>query len=201
MPDAHPDPAVPDGRQGFRHVGEREVFRGHIWRVVQAEFESPEGRSFGRDIVRSPGAVGTIPILFDAEGVPSVVLVRQYRAAFADMILEIPAGMRDVADEPVEETASRELIEEVGLVAGDLRPLVTYYPSTGMTDSVLHIYVATDLRSVERETHGPEEDHSEVVHLPLADAVAMIGREILDSKTIIALLMVERQLMAADGAT
>jgi len=201
MPDGGGSGPAPEGRPWFRHVDECEVYRGHIWRVVDARFESPEGKPFQRDIVRSPGAVATIPILFDAEGVPSVVLVRQYRAAFGEMILEIPAGMRDVEDEPIATTASRELVEEVGLVAGDLQPLVTYYPSTGMTDSVLHIFIATDVQSVDRETHGPEEDHSAVVHLPLSDALAMIGTEILDSKTIIALLMVERQLLAADGCT
>jgi ADP-ribose pyrophosphatase len=191
--------AQENGRPGeFRHLGDREVYAGHIWRVVDATFASPDGAEFHRDVVRSPGAVAAIPILFDAEGVASIVMVRQYRAAFGELVLEIPAGMRDVEDEPVEVTAARELVEEVGLEAGDLRPLVQYYPSAGMTDSVLHVFVATDLRPVDRETHGPEEDHSEVVHMPLHDAISRIGTEIKDSKTVIALLLVERQLRISD---
>ena len=201
MPDSGHDRAAPDSGTGFRHVGDHEVHRGKVLTLVDAGFEAPDGSSFRRDVVRSPGAVGAIPVLFDAEGVPSVVLVRQYRASFDDMILEIPAGMRDVLGEPLDVTAARELVEEVGLRATDLRPLVTYYPSPGMTDSVLHIFVATDVEPVDRSTQGPEEDHSEVVHLPLTQAVSMIGTEILDSKTIIALLMVERQLLAADRPT
>jgi ADP-ribose pyrophosphatase len=199
MDDAGAASSPAEQRHGFRHLADREVYRGHIWSVVNATFESPEGHEFRRDVVRSPGAVAAIPILFDAEGVPSVVMVRQYRSAFDDLVLEIPAGMRDVADEPLDVTASRELVEEVGLVAGELEPLVRYYPSAGMTDSVLHIFLATELTPVARDTHGPEEEHSEVVHLPLADAVARIGTEIFDSKTIIALLLVERRLRAADG--
>jgi ADP-ribose pyrophosphatase len=195
--DVAADPQPRPGH-GFRHLGDREVYRGHIWTVVQGTFANPRGEEFHRDVVRSPGAVATIPILFDAEGVPSVVMVRQYRAAFDEMILEIPAGMRDVQDEPLETTASRELIEEVGLTAANLEPLVRYYSSTGMTDSVLHVYLATDLAHVEREPHGPEEEHAEVVHMPLAEALELIGVEIFDSKTVIALLLVDRQLRAAD---
>ena len=92
-------PPGPDVTSGFRHLGDRQVHEGHIWRVVVADFESPDGRRFQRDIVRSPGAVAAVPLVFDAEGNPSVVLVRQYRPAYDRELLEIPAGMRDVAGE------------------------------------------------------------------------------------------------------
>ena len=183
------------GQHGFRHLGDRTVHQGHIWHVAVASFESPDGEEFERDIVRSPGAVAAVPLVFDAEGNASVVLVEQYRAAFDALVLEVPAGMRDVPGEPTELTAARELVEEVGLVAGRLQHLVDYYSSAGMTDSVLTLYLATDLSPVERETHGPEEAHSRIVHLPFDAAIAMIGTgEIRDSKTIIGLLLVDRTL-------
>jgi 8-oxo-dGTP pyrophosphatase MutT (NUDIX family) len=185
---------------GFRHVDDRLVHQGHIWHVAVARFESPDGETFERDVVRSPGAVAAVPLLFDAEGNPSVVLVRQYRAAFDELVLEIPAGMRDVPDEPTVVTAARELVEEVGLAAGRLEPMHAFYPSAGMTNSVLHLFLATELTVVDRETHGPEEAHSEVVHLPLGDAMAMVeSGEIRDAKTIIGLLLVERQLQRSDA--
>ncbi len=60
---------------------------------------------------------------------------------------------------------------------------------------MLHLFLATDLTEVARETHGPEEAHMEVLHVELADAVEMIVRgEIHDAKTVIGLLMVERRL-------
>lgn len=184
---------------GFRRTGERLVHQGHIWRVVVADFEAPDGHTFTRDVVRSPGAVAVVPVVFDAEGNPSVVLVRQYRPAHDDLVLEVPAGMRDVPGEPPEETARRELVEEAGLAAADLDHLTRFYPSPGMTDAVLEIYLATDLRPVERETHGPEEDHSEIVHLPLAEAVALVtSGQIVDAKTIIGLLLTERRLAEGD---
>ena len=186
---------------GFRHRGDSLVHQGYIWHVSVAEFEAPDGEVFTRDIVRSPGAVAAVPVLFDAEGNPSVVLMRQYRPPYDEMLIEIPAGMRDIPDEPTEVTAHRELIEEVGLDAASLVPLVEFYPSPGMTDSVLTMYLATELTAVGRDVHGPEESHSEVLHLPLADALAMIDRgEIKDAKTIIGLLLTDRRLTAGDGS-
>lgn len=186
---------------GFRHLDDRLVHQGYIWHVAVGRFTSPDGEVFERDIVRSPGAVAAVPLLFDAEGQPSVVLVRQYRAPFGETVLEIPAGMRDIPDEPTEATAARELVEEVGLVAGRLEPLTQFYPSAGMTDSVLHLFLATDLVPVERATHGPEEAHSEVVHLPFAAALEMVeSGEICDAKTIIGLLLVARRLFRADSS-
>lgn len=177
----------------FRHLGDRLVHQGHIWHVAVSTFEAPDGELFERDVVRSPGAVGVMPMLFD-NGVPVVVFVRQYRGPLDRYVLEIPAGMRDVPDEPPEVTAGRELIEEVGLSPGRLDYLTHFYTSAGMTDSVLHLYLATELAPVARNVHGPEETHMDVVQLPLAEAVEMVVRgEIHDAKTVIGLLLVDRR--------
>ncbi|MCU1359065.1 MAG: nudF [Ilumatobacteraceae bacterium] len=186
----------------FRHLDDRLVHQGHVWHVDVARFQAPDGEIFERDVVRSPGAVGAIPVLFDAEGVPSVVMVRQYRPPLDEWVLEIPAGMRDIAGEPTEVTAARELEEEVGLRAGSLTHLLDFYPSAGMTDSVLYLYLASDLTAVDRQTHGPEEAHSEVVHLPLTEAIAMVATgAIKDAKSIVGLLLVERELREADSGS
>lgn len=179
---------------GFRHLGDRLVHQGYIWHVVVADFESPTGERFQRDVVRSPGAVAAVPLRPGPDGVPNVVMVRQYRGPFDEVVLEVPAGMRDVADEPTAVTAERELVEETGLSAGRLEHLVDFYPSAGLTDSVLYLYLATELTEVGRDVHGPEEQHMEVVEVPLPEAVDMVLRgEVHDAKTIIGLLMAERK--------
>lgn len=179
----------------FGHLGEREVHEGHIWRVVVATFSAPDGQEFERDVVRSPGAVAVVPLLFDPEGSPSVILVEQYRPALDTTVIEIPAGMRDVVGEPPETTARRELIEEAGLDAGRIEHLLDMYPSPGMTDSVTSIFLATDCSRVDQDLQGPEEDHLVVLHLSLDDAIAMIGSgRILDAKTIIGLTAAQRTL-------
>jgi 8-oxo-dGDP phosphatase len=185
---------------GFRRTGEREVHQGHVWRVVVADFEAPDGSTFERDVVRSPGAVAIVPLLFDPEGNPSVMLVEQFRAPYESTVIEIPAGMRDVTDEPPADTAARELREEVGLVPGALELILELYPSPGMTDQVTTIFLATDCRAAEREVHGPEEEHMTVLHLPLDEALDLIDRgRIHDSKTVVGLLATDRRLRGADA--
>jgi ADP-ribose pyrophosphatase len=182
------------GLPPFRHLGDRLVHQGYIWHVAVATFEDPDGELFERDIIRSPGAVGVVPLLYE-NGVPTVVFVRQYRGPLDQYVLEVPAGMRDVPDEPPELTAERELVEEAGLSAGRLDHLTNYFTSAGMMDSELHLYLATDLSPVARDLHGPEETHMDVLRIPLAEAVEMVVRgEIKDAKTVIGLLLVERRL-------
>jgi ADP-ribose pyrophosphatase len=183
----------------FRRRSESIIHEGYIWNLAVAEFEAPDGSTFSRDIVRSPGAVGVVPLVFDAEGNPSVVLVSQYRPAHERTLIEIPAGMRDIAGEDTADVARRELIEEVGLAAGHLELLTEILPSPGMTDSVTTLYVATDCTTVPHDRQGPEEEHMVLLHLPLDEAIAMIDRgEISDAKSVVALLMTERRLRAAD---
>jgi 8-oxo-dGTP pyrophosphatase MutT (NUDIX family) len=178
----------------FRHLGDRLVHQGYIWHVAVATFEDPDGELFERDVIRSPGAVGVVPLLDDG-GVPTVVMVRQYRGPLDRYVLEVPAGMRDIPDEEPDVTAQRELIEEAGFSAGRLEYLTHFYSSAGMTDSVLHVYLATELTPVERDLHGPEEAHMEVLRVPLVEAVDMVVRgEIHDAKTVIGLLLVDRRL-------
>lgn len=184
----------------FRHLGDEPVHQGHIWHVVVADFEAPDDTRFRRDIVRSPGSVGVVPLVFDAEGVPSVVLVRQYRPAYEREIIEIPAGMRDVPGEDPAETGRRELIEEAGLSPGAIDHLLDMLPSPGMTDSVCSIYLATECVPVDHDRHGPEEDHMEVLHVPLDEALAMIDRgEITDGKTVCGLLATDRRIRLEQG--
>jgi 8-oxo-dGDP phosphatase len=185
---------------GFRRLDEKLIHQGYIWRVVTAEFEAPDGQRFARDIVRSPGAVGVLPLIFDAEGNASVVLVSQYRPPYEETVIEMPAGMRDIDGEATADVARRELIEEAGLDPGHLELLAETYPSPGMTDSVMSIYLATDCSPVATDRHGPEEAFMEILHVPLSDALAMIDAgEIRDAKTVTALLLTDRRLRTADG--
>ncbi len=186
----------------FRRLSESIIHEGHVWNLAVAEFEAPDGSRFRRDIVRSPGAVGVVPLVFDAEGTPSVVLVSQYRPPYERAVIEIPAGMRDVDGEATDAVARRELIEEAGLMASRLDLLTEILPSPGMTDSVTTLYLATGCTPVPHDRHGPEEAHMELLHVPLVDAIGMVDRgEIVDAKSVVALLLTERRLRAGDHPT
>lgn len=185
---------------GFRHIGDEEVHQGYVWAVVQADFVSPDGDTFRRDIVRSPGSVAVVPVIVDPAGNTLVRLVRQYRPPYDRVIVEVPAGMRDVPGEPPESCGRRELIEEAGLRAGEMEHLVDLYPSPGMTDSVCTVFVATGCTPADQDLQGPEEQHMELLDVTLDEALAMIDRgEIGDAKAVAGLLLAERRLRRASG--
>jgi ADP-ribose pyrophosphatase len=173
----------------FRKLSERELYRGPLIGVATATFAGPDGDEFERDVVHHPGAVSVVPLLEDG----TVILVRQYRAAIEADLLEIPAGKRDVADEPPEETARRELAEEVGMKAGRLEKLAEFYNSPGFCDEHSWVFLARDLSECADDLQGIEEQHMTVERVALADVPAMIARgEITDAKTIIGLALAAR---------
>lgn len=183
---------IPGSRSesGFRFVGEREIHDGYVIRLVEGEFETPDGHTMMRDIVRHPGAVGVVAVDDD-----DTILVRQYRAPIHTEILEIPAGRRDVEGEPPELTARRELVEEVGLQAGSMVPIGGFHNSVGFCDEYIHLFLATDLSSVPTDHDGPEEAHMTVERMALADVAAAIDDgTISDAKTVIGLLAALRHL-------
>jgi 8-oxo-dGDP phosphatase len=158
----------------FRIVGERPAWRGRRISAAVLEVDGPDGERFEREIVHHPGAVAMVPL--------------------HDAVWEIPAGMRDVPDEPPEDTAQRELAEEVGLRAGRLEYVARFHNSVGFSDESVVIYLATELSEVADDRQEAEEEHMDVERVPLATALAMVddGR-ITDAKTVVALLTLARR--------
>jgi 8-oxo-dGDP phosphatase len=184
-----------DAGSPFRIVDQRRDWAGRRIAVSVVDVEGPDGSRHEREVVRHPGAVAVVPLHDDG----SVTLVRQYRAAVDTDLWEIPAGLRDVEDEPTEETARRELAEEAGLQASRLDHLVTFHNSPGFTDEAVVIYLATELTTVPDDRQGIEEQHMVVRQMPLSEALSMVddGR-ITDAKTVIAVLSAARRRVAVD---
>jgi ADP-ribose pyrophosphatase len=135
--------------------------------------------------------VVVVPVTDDGE----VILVRQYRAAIDAQLLEVPAGKRDVLDEPVELTAHRELEEEVGMRAGSMVKLAEFYNSPGFCDEHSFLFLATDLTPCATDFQGHEEQHMTIERVPLdsfADLVA--SGDLTDGKSIIAISLAREHL-------
>jgi 8-oxo-dGTP pyrophosphatase MutT (NUDIX family) len=172
---------------GFKKLDERTIYQGDRITLGRAAFESPGGERFERDVVHHPGAVGVVPVVDDAT---AVLLVRQFRAPVERELLEIPAGLRDVAGEPPEETARRELVEEVGMRAGRIEKLCAFTNSPGFCDEVVHVFAAFDLEECDNDLKGIEEAHMTVEKVALDDVPELIRRgDITDAKTVIGLTL------------
>ena len=173
--------------RGFRKVDEEIVFEGYLISVAKGTFEDPSGERFERDVVHHPGAVSVVPV-FEDKG--TVLLVRQYRAAVDRVLLEIPAGKRDVDGEDPEVTAARELEEEVGVRAGRLEKLAEFFNSPGFCDEHSFVYLATGLERTEVSAHGVEEEHMTVEEVPLEELASLVAAgELVDAKSIIGLAL------------
>lgn len=174
--------------RAFTRTGGEEVFAGHIISVQVDRFRyDADGTEVEREVVRHPGAAAVVA--HDGE---CVYLVRQPRQA-VDLpdSLELPAGLLDKAGEPPEQTAARELTEEVGKIAGHVEHLHTYFSSVGSFDEEVHLFLATDLSDGDADSGGDE--RIEVVRWPLADLDTAIA-DSRDAKTIIGLLLLRNRL-------
>jgi ADP-ribose pyrophosphatase len=169
-----------------RIIESRPIYQGRIVRLRVDTVMLPDGSTTVREIVGTPGAVAIVPLTQDGE----VRLVRQYRSAAGDFLLELPAGTLE-PDEPPEEAAPRELAEETGDLAARWARLTGFYTVPGICDEYIHLFVATGLTP--GETKREADEFMEVVTLPLAEALAMVDRgEIRDAKTIVGLLLAAR---------
>lgn len=177
--------------QGFQKLREDTIYTGSVITVARGRFVAPDGQEFDRDLVHHPGAVVVVPLVDDR----TALLVRQYRSAVETDMLEIPAGKRDVADEPTEVTAVRELAEEVGRAAGRLELLAEFYNSPGFSNERTWLYLARDLSVVPDDRQGAEEQAMTVEEIKLADVDRLIAsRELTDAKSIIGLTLAMRRL-------
>jgi 8-oxo-dGTP pyrophosphatase MutT (NUDIX family) len=175
----------------FRQLSEEIIHRGTVVTMASGLFEGPGGERFQRDVIHHPGAVAVVPLIDES----TVVLVRQFRAAADQLVLEIPAGKRDVVDEPTGVTAVRELAEEVGRVAGRIELLGRFYNSPGFCDELTWLYLARDLTVVDVDPQGVEEQAMTLEEVRLDDVDALIASgELVDAKTIIGLTLTMRRL-------
>lgn len=167
------------------------VYEGKVVSLYRDRVKLPDGRVATWERIVHQGAVGMVPLQDD----DSVLLVRQYRNAVRHVLLEIPAGKLEPGEAP-EDCANRELVEEVGMRAGELVKLSEFYNSPGYSDEYFHLYLATDLVVEEGQTEADE--FLEVVKVTLDEAIGMIGDgRITDAKSVMGVALTKLYL---DGA-
>lgn len=189
------------GRETERTVESRTVFEGRLLRVTVERVRLPDGTEVEREVVRHPGAAAVLPLFTadpaeDASRV-SVLLIRQYRHAAGRELWEIPAGTLEPG-EGARACAVRELEEEAGLRAGDVRPLGAVHTSPGFTDERVHLFLAVDPEPGEPRPEAEETIRPE--RMPLSAALAMVeAGEVEDAKTVTALLLAARATVSPSG--
>lgn len=159
------------------------LYNGKIFDVVLEKVTLPNGAIKDREIVRHPGAAAMVPLLDNGK----VLLIRQYRHAVGEFLWEIPAGTLE-PDEAAIECARRELVEETGYEASSFDKLAEILPAPGYTDELIHIFLASGLKSVKQKLE--DDEVLELQPIAFDTALEMITKgEIRDAKTIAGLLL------------
>ena len=177
-----------------RTLASARPWTGRRIRVRVDDVERSDGHRTTREVVEHPGAVAILA--WDGE---RLAMVRQWRHAAAQVLLELPAGTLE-PDEPPLDTARRELAEEVGLAAATWEEGPRFYTAPGFSDELMYVYLATDLSQA--AAHPDADEVLEATWMSAADALAAVddGR-IRDAKSIVGVSWLSRRLARAGDGT
>ncbi len=196
-------PRIARPETGEVERGERIAFQGRRTTVRIKPVTHASGHVTDYEIVVRPDAVAVVALRNGADGSPEVALVRQQRPAVDRELLEIPAGLieADERDAP-ERTAARELREETGFDAREIRKLAAEYPSPGYSSEIIHLYIATDLHPADGGQQLDPGEELAVEWLPLDEAMARCrSGEIADGKTILGLWLARDEVAGGSLTT
>jgi len=175
-------------------ISSREVYRGRIITLRVDEVRLPSGRETTREIVEHPGAV----VIAAVDSNNRIALVRQYRAAAGQDLLELPAGTRESNELPLA-CAQRELSEEMGIQASTWQPLAQFFSAPGFCTEQLWLYLATGLLPSSGVPEADEQIQRQWIDLKAAGSMIATG-QIRDAKSIAGLLLV-LQTRGTEGST
>ncbi|PKB84058.1 MAG: hypothetical protein BZY88_00850 [SAR202 cluster bacterium Io17-Chloro-G9] len=159
------------------------VYEGRIVNLRVDTIRLPSGRLTTREIAEHSASVCMVPL--DEQG--NVLMVRQYRKPIESDLLEVPAGGIEPGEDP-EDAVLRELQEEIGFTAGNVRLLAGFWVTPGWATEYMYAYLATDLRPANLPADFDENITVERVPLPNLHEMIRTG-EIKDGKSIAALLL------------
>lgn len=163
------------------------VFEGNIITMRQDTVRLENGKTATRDVIEHRGGVCVLPLTDQNE----VIMVKQFRYPYHEVLLEIPAGKLDRIGEDPLQCGKRELEEETGMVADEYLFLGKMYPSPGYCEEIVHIYLARGLHPSKQ--HLDEDEFLEVYRIPFEQIVQeVIAGKITDAKTQIAVLKAAR---------
>ncbi len=158
------------------------IYKGHIVSLDVETVELPDMKYAKREIISHPRCVGLIPLTEKG----TLHMVRQFRCAVKEMMLEIPAGLVDLGESP-QEAALRECQEEIKYKPGKLTYLMDLYSSPGYSNEKLSLFLAEDLSPSPKSLD--ETEFLQVAQYPIEDLYNMVKNfEITDSKTVVAIL-------------
>lgn len=169
-------------------TGTQRIYEGRIINVRVDTVRLPSGRESKREIIEHKGAVCIVPVLDDGR----VMLVRQFRKASGESLLEVPAGGLEAGESP-QDCAARELMEECGFRPGKLVPIYQAFLAPGYSTEMMYAFLATELSP--EKMQADDDESIELETFSLDELEAMVDAfQIRDAKTVAAIGCVRRHL-------
>lgn len=160
-------------------IDSKDIYQGKILKLRVDRVALPDGSESTREIIEHTGAVAIVAI----DGENNLWMVKQYRKAVEEILMEIPAGTLEKGEEPLA-CAKRELAEETGLIAEDWQEILSYYSAPGFVTEKLHLFLAKNF--TQGDINLDRDEFLYTVKIPLADAYkAIFAGQIKDGKSII----------------
>ena len=170
-----------------KRVNSRKIYEGAILNVRLDTVTAKKGHAY-REIIEHNGAAAAVALTDDDR----IVMVRQYRYACDRVVLELHAGKIDRGETDPEAAMVRELKEETGYTADQIRYLGCINPSVGYSEEVIHLYLMTGL--VPGEQKLDDDEALEVELMPFDEVCRMAeGGKLSDAKTVAGVLMARAQ--------
>lgn len=159
------------------------IYKGKVLGLRVDTIRLPDGGISQREIVEHGESVVIVPL--DSDG--NVILVRQYRKAAEEILLEAPAGGLEDGETP-NEAASREMQEEIGFKPRNLTSIGGFWLAPGFCEEYMHAFIATDL--MVSKLPADQDENIEIICVPLDEVTSMINTGVIrDAKSIAVLLM------------
>jgi 8-oxo-dGTP pyrophosphatase MutT (NUDIX family) len=179
----------------WKRLSSKTVYKGRM-HIVEHEVELLDGSTTKYEVEQHDGkAVATLFMTKDNE----IIVSHQYRFPLDAWIYDLPGGGSPAGETP-EEGASREALEEAGLIPNELIKLTTFYFNPGRSELAAHLFFCDDYQ----QTKATETDPSEVVRIkkiPIPEFATLVDRGmIVDPLLLIAwYTAINNKLIIVDG--
>jgi ADP-ribose pyrophosphatase len=158
------------------------VFRGRVFGVRREEVIEPGGVEATREVVTHPGSVVVLPVFPDGR----ILMIRQYRHSVRQYLWELVAGSKDPG-ESFEEGARRELREETGYTARQMRKILDLFPTPGFVSENMVIFLAEGLKLGQSHPEADEKIEVRIFRLSEIEDWMRAGK-IRDAKSVAGIL-------------